>query len=95
MKTHAFRIIHVHGQALFLCLLCDRYSRNPTDRAAHFCGFCRLFLDDIPMDFQPHPVTPLEKSGLPPGAPDVPEWQEPTRGSLRRWRSRLKRRPTS
>ena len=77
-----------------LCLLCDRYSANPHDRIHHYCGHCRLFLDDIPMDFHPHPVAPVETPSGTLSADDVPEWEERQPGQLRRWGYKLKRRPT-
>lgn len=59
MKTHAYRLLHVHGQRLILCLLCNRYSAHPDDIAEHFCGHCRIWLDYVPEDYSPHPVGPL------------------------------------
>ena len=93
MITHAWRELQVHGQRLFLCLLCDRYSANPHDAERRYCGFCGVFLEDIPMDFRPHPVTPLRKPTMPPPIPEeVPEWQERRPGHLRRWGYHLNRR---
>jgi hypothetical protein len=50
--THAWRIIHIQGEQVLLCLLCDRYSWNPHDRANRYCGFCHEWLDIVPEDFR-------------------------------------------
>jgi hypothetical protein len=50
--THAWRIIHIQGEQVLLCLLCDRYSGNPTDRANRYCGFCHEWLDIVPEDYR-------------------------------------------
>lgn len=52
MITHAWRIIHIQGEQVLLCLLCDRYSWNPHDRANLYCGFCHEWLDIVPEDFR-------------------------------------------
>ena len=52
MITHAWRIIHIQGEQVLLCLLCDRYSWNPTDRATLYCGYCHEWLDIVPEDFR-------------------------------------------
>ena len=51
MITHAWRIIRIQGEQVLLCLLCDRYSWNPHDRANHYCGFCHEWLDTVPGDY--------------------------------------------
>ena len=92
MITHAWRDIHIHGTTVMLCLLCDRYSANPHDRDRRYCGFCHVFLEGIPMDFHPHPVTPLRKPSPPSFvAEDVPAWQDQQPGGLRRYGYRLRR----
>jgi len=50
--THAWRNIHIQGEQVLLCLLCDRYSWNPHDRANRYCGWCHVFLDTAPEDFR-------------------------------------------
>ena len=57
MIAHAYRMLAVQGHDLLLCLLCDRTSAHPQDREQRYCGFCQAFLENIPMDFHPHPVT--------------------------------------
>ena len=88
-----WRDIHIHGTTVMLCLLCNRYSANHHNRDKRYCGFCHVFLEDIPMDFHPHPVTPLHKPSTPSGVTDeVPEWQTPPPGQLRRHGYHLRRR---
>lgn len=52
MITRAWRIIHVNGSQVILCLLCDRYSANVHDIANRYCGYCHVFLDDLPEDYR-------------------------------------------
>lgn len=58
MITHAWRIIHIQGEQVLLCLLCDRYSWNPNDRLERFCGFCGTWLEDVPEDYRRLRTTP-------------------------------------
>lgn len=52
MITRAFRILTINNQPCLLCLLCDRWSYNPHDIAHRYCGWCHVFLRDVPEDYQ-------------------------------------------
>lgn len=52
MITKAYRILHIVGQEVLLCLLCDRYSANPQDLAALYCGYCHRWLPDVDEDYR-------------------------------------------
>ena len=67
MITKPYRILRIRGSEVLLCLCCDRWSAHPQDILHHYCGYCRVFLDDLPEDMRstdvPAKVTELERVG--------------------------------
>ena len=52
MITRAYRIITILREKAILCLLCDRLSYNPNDIQHHYCGHCKVVLDQVPEDYR-------------------------------------------
>jgi hypothetical protein len=52
MITKPWRILHIQGHEVLLCLFCDRYSANVHDITARYCGFCHRWLEGIDNDAQ-------------------------------------------
>jgi len=52
MITKPYSILHIQRQRVLLCLVCDRYSGNPNDIAALYCGYCHTWLTTLRDDFQ-------------------------------------------
>jgi hypothetical protein len=50
--TKPYRFLQIRGESVILCLLCDRYSANPNDIAARYCGFCGTWLATVVDDYQ-------------------------------------------
>jgi hypothetical protein len=48
MVTPPYRILNYRGYTGILCLACNRLSWNPNDVRQHYCGHCKVFLDDLP-----------------------------------------------
>lgn len=69
MITTPYRILRINGVQVLLCLVCDRWSTHPQDLLHHYCGFCHLFLDDLPDDLRgiapPSPIVGLEQARHP------------------------------
>lgn len=51
MVTKPWRILRIAGQEVLLCLLCDRYSANPNDIKALYCGCCGVWLQTVVDDY--------------------------------------------
>ena len=47
MITKPWRILRIQGHEVLLCLFCDKYSANPNDIAARYCGFCHRWLGTV------------------------------------------------
>jgi hypothetical protein len=48
MVTPPYRLLMYRGYRGLLCLMCNRFSWNPHDVQHHYCGFCDVWLDDLP-----------------------------------------------
>lgn len=63
MITPAYRILRYRDFPCILCLVCNRISHNHNDITHHFCGACKLYLDDLPEDVR-QPTTEGIRPGL-------------------------------
>ena len=48
MLTPPYRILTYRGYQGLLCLACNRFSWQPFNVTYHYCGFCHVWLDDLP-----------------------------------------------
>jgi hypothetical protein len=48
MLTPPYRILHYRGYRCLLCLACNRMSWHPNDIRQKYCGYCQVFLNDLP-----------------------------------------------
>jgi hypothetical protein len=62
MITAAYRILRIKGTETILCLLCDRYSAHPQDIAYKYCGWCHVWLDQVPMTYDPEHQPRLQET---------------------------------
>lgn len=76
MLTAAWRELRFHRDwPCLLCLVCNRWSYNPTDIQQRYCQWCHLFLDELPEDYgRAAPVAPV---------PPAHAWERPARPAAR------------
>jgi hypothetical protein len=67
MITKPYRLLRMQSTSVLLCLLCDRYSANPHDIAQRFCGWCHVWLEELPHDYR----RPEEAAQAPRGEGDL------------------------
>jgi hypothetical protein len=48
MITPPYRILTYRGYRGLLCLACNRFSWNINDVKHRYCGFCHVFLNELP-----------------------------------------------
>jgi hypothetical protein len=60
--TAAYRILSIKGTETILCLLCDRYSAYPKDIHYKYCGWCHVWLDEVPRTYDPEGQPRLQES---------------------------------
>lgn len=53
MITDAYRILTIAGEPALLCLLCNRVSLHPQDIDFTYCAACHVWLDRVPMTYDP------------------------------------------
>ena len=52
MITKPYRILRLRDTEVLLCLVCDRWSANLNDLAYTYCGYCHVFLDELPEHYR-------------------------------------------
>jgi hypothetical protein len=53
MITDAYRVLQVQGETALLCLFCNRLSFHPQDIDFTYCAACHVWLDRVPMAYDP------------------------------------------